>query len=65
MPKEITDKLIKTFEKACSDPEIQKHLIIRNCIPLYLPGEKFIEFCDKEKEINRKILGDAGLLKEK
>ena len=65
MPKDITDKLIKTFEMAWNDPGVQKHLIGRNCIPLYLSGERFIQFCDKEKETNRKILGDAGLLKEK
>jgi len=65
MPKDITDKLIRTFEMAHSDPEVQRHLISRNFVPLYLPGEKFIQFCDREKEINRRVLGKAGLLREK
>ncbi len=65
MPTEITDKLIRTFEMACNDPGVQAHFISRNFVPLFLPGEKFIEFCDKEKEINRRIYAKTGLLKEK
>jgi tripartite-type tricarboxylate transporter receptor subunit TctC len=65
LPKDIVVKLMKTFETACDDPEIQRHIETRNFIPLFLPPQKLIEFCDKEKEINRRILSKAGLLKEK
>ena len=63
--KRLRNKLIKAFEKAFGDPEVQGHLIARHFIPLCLSGEKFIQFCDREKEINRRILGKAGLLREK
>jgi tripartite-type tricarboxylate transporter receptor subunit TctC len=65
MSKDISDRLIRTFEMACNNQEVQAHFIARNYVPLYLPGEKLVEFCDREKEINRRILGKAGLLKEK
>lgn len=65
MPKEIRDKLIKTFETAKRDPEFVRHVLAQNSLPWHLPPDQFINSCDKERETFRKVLAKAGLLKEK
>ena len=65
MPKEIADKLAKTFETVMKDPEIQNHFINRNFFPKFLPPEQFIDFCNRERSIYRPVLERAGILKEK
>jgi putative tricarboxylic transport membrane protein len=65
IPKEIVEKLAKTFEIVAKDPEIQKHVAERCYITKYLPPDQFIEFCDKERSIYRPVLEKAGILREK
>jgi tripartite-type tricarboxylate transporter receptor subunit TctC len=65
MPKEIVDKLVKTFEAVMKDSEIQNFCIARNFIPRFLPREAFMDFCNSERALFRPVLERAGLLKEK
>ena len=65
MPKEIVDKLVKTFEIAAKDPEYQKFILERFTMPLYLPPEKIIPYLDGQRQVLRDIMGRAGILKEK
>ena len=65
IPKEIVEKLAKTFEIVAKDPEIQKHVAERCWITKFLPPDPFMEFCDKERSIYRPVLDKAGILKEK
>ena len=65
MPKVATEKLVKVFEMASKDPQIVNHIHQRYGNALYLPPDKLLIFLDKQREIYRKVLGKAGLLKEK
>ena len=65
MPKEIVEKLIKTFETVMKDPEIQNFCVARNFIPNFLPHAAFMDFCNNERALFRPVLERAGLLKEK
>lgn len=65
MSKAVTDKLVKVFETASKDPQIVNHILQRYGNPLYLPPDKLLIFIDKQRDIYRKVLGKAGLLKEK
>jgi tripartite-type tricarboxylate transporter receptor subunit TctC len=65
MPKAATEKLVKAFEIASTDPKIVAHIHARYGDAYYLAPEPFLQFLDKQREIYRKVLGKAGLLKEK
>lgn len=65
MPKDIIDKLVKIFEIVNNDAEIQKFWLARFYFPNFLPTDQYFSFCDKQREMYRKILDKAGLLKEK
>jgi tripartite-type tricarboxylate transporter receptor subunit TctC len=65
MPKAATEKLVKVFEIASKDPQVVNHIHQRYGNALYLPPDKLLIFLDKQREIYRKVLGKAGLLKEK
>jgi tripartite-type tricarboxylate transporter receptor subunit TctC len=65
MPKDIVDKLANTFEIALNDPEIKKHIISCDQIPMFMRSDEAIKYLDAEIEIMRKIMAKAGLLKEK
>jgi tripartite-type tricarboxylate transporter receptor subunit TctC len=65
MPKEIVEKLARTFQAIMKDPDIQNHVEARNAFVRFLPPEPFIEFCDKERSTYRPVLEKAGILKEK
>jgi tripartite-type tricarboxylate transporter receptor subunit TctC len=64
MPKDVVDKLVKTFETVMKDPEVQDHIIARNSFVRFLPPEQFIDFLNKERTIYRPVLERAGILKE-
>ncbi len=65
IPKSITDKLAKAIEVAANDPEYQKFVIERSSSPLYLPPEPLIKTLDGQRELFRKVMDKAGILKEK
>lgn len=65
MPKDVTDILVKAIEKAANEPEYLKFLIERYAMPTYLPPEKVVPFLDGQREVVRKIMEKAGILKEK
>lgn len=65
MPKEIVEKLVKTFETVYKDPEIQNHIVARNSFVRFLPPKEFIDFLNKERSTYHPVLERAGVLKEK
>ena len=65
MPKEITDKLIKTIESAANDPDFKALLAQNNALPLYLPPDQAIKWFDEQRKLYRDIMDKAGILKEK
>ncbi len=65
MPKEIVQKLTMAFEAGCKDPEIQKFNLERYFFTEFLRPDPAIAFIDKEQAVFRRVLGKAGLLKEK
>ena len=65
MPKDITDKLAKAFEKAANEPEYQKFAIERNAIPFVLTPEKAVQFLSQQREVCQSIMEKAGILKER
>ena len=65
MPKDITDKLIKTFKEAAHDPEYLKFLADYHATPFYLPPDQAIKWFDDQRKIMREVMGKAGVLKEK
>lgn len=65
MPKDVTDKLVKTFEKAIKDADFQNFIIDNNMIPSYMPPDEFLRFCEREEKVYRQILAKVGKLKEK
>jgi tripartite-type tricarboxylate transporter receptor subunit TctC len=65
IPKEIVEKLVKTFETVMKDPEVENFCVARNFIPKFLPREAFMDFCNTQRAISRPVLERAGLLKEK
>jgi tripartite-type tricarboxylate transporter receptor subunit TctC len=65
MPKEITDKLVKTVETAANDPEFKSLLAQNNALPLYLPPDQTIKWLDDQRKLFRDIMDKAGILKEK
>lgn len=64
MPKDIVDKLIKTFEAAANDPEYHKYLAGIGAFPTIWPTEKCIKEYNEQKKQFRVILEKAGLLKK-
>jgi len=65
MPKDVTDKLVTTFEKAIKDADFQNFIIGNNMIPYYMPPDEFLRFCEREESVYRKALARVGHLKEK
>lgn len=65
IPKDISDQLAKAVEKVANDPEYQKFVGERDAIPLHMPPEKAIQSLDEQRKIFRRIMGNAGILKEK
>lgn len=56
MPKDIVDKLARTFETAFNDPKFQRHLIACNEIPLFLRSNEAFERLKMEQENMENIL---------
>ncbi len=65
MPKDVADKLTKTFEMAANHPNFHKFLLDRFATPLYLSPNKTIEYLDGQSKVVRDIMYKAGILKEK
>ena len=65
IPKDISDRLVKAFEVAAKDPEYKKFLEGRYASPFYLAPDKIGSACDEMKEVFRKTMEKAGLLKGK
>jgi tripartite-type tricarboxylate transporter receptor subunit TctC len=65
MPKEITDRLVKTIESAANDPEFKALLAQNNALPLYLPPDQAIKWFDEQRKLYRDLMDKAGILKEK
>ena len=65
MPKDVTDKLTKTFEMAAHNPNYHKFLLDRFSTPFYLPPSKMIDYFDGQSKTARDIMYKAGILKEK
>jgi tripartite-type tricarboxylate transporter receptor subunit TctC len=55
MPKDVVDKLVKTFEIAAKDPEYLKFLVTTYDFPGYLGQDQFLKFCDEERQMYRKV----------
>lgn len=64
MPKDVTDRLVKAFEGAATDPEYVKFLNGINAYPFYLAPDKINKFMDERQEVARKIMDRSGLLKK-
>lgn len=65
MPKDITDKLVKTIEVAAKDPEYLKFLSPYYAAPFYLPPDQAIKWFDGQRKTMRDAMEKAGVLKEK
>ena len=65
MPKDIVDKLVKTFEQANADPGVKNFILARNMIPDFMPPDKFFQFCEQQEKVYRAVLQKVGKLKEK
>jgi tripartite-type tricarboxylate transporter receptor subunit TctC len=65
MPKDVVDKLVKTFEIAGKDSEYLKFLVANDNFPEFLGPNQFLKFCDEERQMYRKVFERAGRLKEK
>ena len=65
MPKDVSDRLVKAFETAITDPEFQKFLTDRYVIPIYLSPDQAIKYLDAQRKDYRIIAEKAGILKEK
>jgi len=65
MPKEVADKLMKAFELATQDADVQAFYEQRFDPLHFMPPEQMIKFCDNEQSINRRVLDKAGMLKQK
>jgi tripartite-type tricarboxylate transporter receptor subunit TctC len=65
MPKDITDKLVKTIEGAAKDPEYLKFISQYYAAPFYLPPDQAINWFDGQRKTMRDIMGKAGILKDK
>lgn len=65
MPKEITETLLKAFEKAANDADFKAWVSQNNGIPSYMTPEQTIKWFDDQKTLYREVMGKAGILKEK
>jgi len=65
IPKDITEKLVKTFEIAAQEPDYQKFVLSRSDLPFYMGPERFFNFSEEQRKMYRPIFEKAGLLKEK
>lgn len=65
MPKDVIDKLAKTFEKVANEPEFQKVVTDSNAYPLVLTPEKTVQFLNEQRKVCRTVMDKAGILKEK
>jgi tripartite-type tricarboxylate transporter receptor subunit TctC len=65
LPKDITDKWVKTIEAAAKDPEFVKFISQDYAVPFYLPPDQAIKWLDGQRKLMREIMGKAGILKEK
>ncbi len=65
MPKDIVDKLVKTFELVGKDPEYLKLLAANLDSPGYLDPDQFLKFCDEQRQMYRNVFERTGRLKEK
>jgi len=65
IPKDITEKLAKVFEKAANDPEYQKFVIERNAFPFVTTLGKTVQFYNEQREVCRSVMEKAGILKKK
>jgi tripartite-type tricarboxylate transporter receptor subunit TctC len=65
MPKEITEQLLKAFEKAANDAEFKAWVTQNNGIPSYMTSEKTVKWMNDQVAVYREIMGKAGILKEK
>lgn len=64
MPKEATDRRVKAFEGAATNPEHTKFLNGINAYPFYLPPDKIARFLDERQAIARKLMDKTGILKK-
>jgi len=65
VPKDISEKLAKTFEKAANDPEYQKFVIERNAFPFVTTLDKTVQFYNEQRKVYRLVMEKAGILKQK
>jgi len=64
LPKDISDKLVKTFEVAANDKEFQQFLVKLDALPTYVAPEQVVKNLNQQKVVYRDIMQKAGLLKE-
>jgi tripartite-type tricarboxylate transporter receptor subunit TctC len=65
LPKEITEQLLRAFEKAANDAEFKAWVTQNNGIPSYMTPEKTVKWMNDQVAVYREIMGKAGILKEK
>jgi len=65
MGKEVVAKLVKAFEVAANEPDYKKFLIEKGAIPFYRPLDQAVQFFNERRSAVRRIMGKAGILKEK
>jgi tripartite-type tricarboxylate transporter receptor subunit TctC len=65
IPKDIAEKLAKTFEKAANEPEYIKFVIERNAFSFVTTLDKTVQFYDEQRKVCRSVMEKAGILKEK
>jgi tripartite-type tricarboxylate transporter receptor subunit TctC len=64
MPKDAKEKLMAVFGEAAQSAEFRDFCQNLFSVPLWLPGERGIEFYDQEEATLRPIFQAAGLIKE-
>lgn len=65
LPKDITERLVKTFEEAANDPGYLKTVAELYALPFYLPPQKAVAFLNEQRVVIRGIMEKSGTLKEK
>lgn len=65
IPKDIAEKLAKSFEKAASEPDYIKFVIERNAFSFVTTLDKTAQFYDEQRKVCRSVMEKAGILKEK
>ncbi len=63
MPKDVSEKIAKSFGEAANEPEYRKFVIEKNAIPFYLPPDRAGQYLGEQREVCRSVMEKACILK--